>query len=75
MASIFGTKEEILARIAGFERMNAWTDANSEQFTSAEAFAITDELYDLMTAEARAHHDDPRRDGARFMRAVLALLR
>lgn len=75
MASIFGTKEEILARIEGFKKMNAWTEANPDRFTVDEAFAIADELYDMMAPEARDRDDDPTREGAGLMRAALSLLR
>ncbi len=74
VSSIFGTKEEILARLEGYKRMNAWTDAHPEEFTLDEAFAMADELYDMMTPEARARRDDPTCDGAGFMLEVLSRL-
>lgn len=75
MWSVFGTKEEILTRIEGFQRMNAWTDANPEEFTLEEALEIADELYDMMQPDAREFHDDPRRDGARRMLDALSRLK
>ncbi|MGN6186394.1 MAG: hypothetical protein ACTHQM_22400 [Thermoanaerobaculia bacterium] len=75
MSSIFGTKEEILARLEGYKRMNAWTDAQNARITPAEALDALDDLYDFMPPKTRARRDDPAYDGARFMMSTLSRLR
>lgn len=73
--SIFGTKEEVLARLEGFRRYNEWERAHPVELTPAQALAAISSLYRLMPAEARERCDDPTYRGVQIMNAALARLR
>jgi len=75
MSSIFGTKEEILARIAAFEKLNAWTAANPTEWSADDSISAVSDLYSLMPGDARFRRDDPKYAGARFMLRTLEQLR
>lgn len=70
----FGTKEEILAQLEAFKRMEVWEAENPLRFAPQESFNLTDELYNLLPLDARSRRDDPRLVGARYMLATLARL-
>jgi hypothetical protein len=74
MPSIFGTKEEILAQIEGFKMMNAWKEANPGRLSAVEPFPTAEELYAMMSPEARDRYDDPTRQLAGRTRAALSPL-
>ena len=71
----FGTKEEILAQLEAFKRINALDEARPVQLTPQGALAAIASLYRLMPAEARNCQDDPSKRGARTMIETLAKLR
>ena len=71
----FGTKEEILAQLDSFKRINELDDAREIALTPQGALAAIAGLYRLLPAEARQRQHDPGRRGARRMIETLAKLR
>ena len=72
--TIFGTKEEVLARLDGFRRFNEWEERHPVELTPQESLAIADELYSMLSDEARMRNDDPEYHGVRAMTAWLSRL-
>lgn len=72
--TIFGTKEEVLALMDGFRRFNEWEEQHPVELTPQESLAIADELYSMLTHEARNRNDDPEYRGVRTMTAWLSRL-
>ena len=56
--SAFGTREEVLARMDGLRRYNAWEKMHRQDFTPQQSFDLADELYEMLTAEARERQGD-----------------
>ena len=75
MASIFGTKEEILAQLERWRKFNEWDEANPIHMPPEESLATADELYDMMTPEARMRNDDPEYQGFRYLLECLSRLK
>lgn len=73
--SIFGTKEEVLARLEGLQRYNEWERRNPIELTPTDAIAAVSSLIQLMPQEARERCDDPTYRGVQIMTAALARLR
>lgn len=70
----FGTKKEILEQLEAFRRINELEMENQTDWTPQEGLALTDELYSMMTAEARAHREDEHHEGAQWMMEMLGRL-
>jgi hypothetical protein len=70
----FGTKEEILAQLDAFRRINELEMENLPDWTPQEGLALTDELYSMMSAEARMECEDETHEGAQWMMEVLGRL-
>jgi hypothetical protein len=75
MTSIFGTKEEILAQLERYRKFNEWEEANWIHRSPEESLAIADELYEMMTPEARMLNEDPEYHGFRYLLECLSRLK